>query len=59
MTEQEFIDKINKAVKECPWKVDMCGVDICRGDVLPCAECIDSGRCDTIRTVYKEVQNGY
>ena len=56
--EQEFIDKINKAIKECPWKVDMCGVDICRGDVLPCAECIDSGRCDTIRTMYKEAQSG-
>ena len=41
-------EMIDKAIKDCFWRKDVCGVDVCRGMLTPCASVIESGKCDTL-----------
>lgn len=45
--------KILKVIKECHWKIDMAGTEVCRGNCLPCKRCIDTGKCDAIIKILK------
>lgn len=52
---QEMIDD---AIKNCIWKKDICGVDICRGEVTPCIHVIDAGKCDVLIELFKGGKSG-
>lgn len=59
LTEKQLQD----AIKNCKWRQDFGGVDICTGDCAPCKHIIKSGQCYTLRVlVYesrkKDEQNG-
>lgn len=45
-------EMIDKAIKDCSWRKDVCGVDICSGMLTPCASVIESGKCDTLIELY-------
>lgn len=49
-------EDINKAIHDCFWRKDICGVDICAGNCCPCALEIERGRCDTLRRLFAEFQ---
>lgn len=46
---QEMIDK---TIEDCPWRRNVAGVYVCTGDILPCAKCIDIGKCDELRKLF-------
>ena len=50
----EYEEKIKKAIKNCYWRQEFEGVDICRGMVLPCSRIIEKGQCDTIAKIIRE-----
>lgn len=45
--------ELEQAIKECPWRKDMAGVDICAGECLPCSRIIETGKCDTLIQLFK------
>ena len=48
------MDEINKLIKECHWRHNMCDIPICRGSVLPCQKAIDNGECDILKEYFKK-----
>lgn len=49
-------EDIDKAIRDCFWRKDMYGVDICAGNCAPCQVEIERGRCDALRKLFAEVQ---
>ena len=47
---QEMIDD---AIKNCIWRKEVHGVYICRGEVAPCSNVIDKGKCDTLIKLFR------
>lgn len=47
---QEMIDD---AIKNCIWRKEVHDVYICRGEVAPCSNVIDSGKCDTLKKLFR------
>lgn len=51
----ELVEKqLQDAIKNCKWRHDFGGVSICTGDCAPCNHIIESGKCDTLRTLVYE-----
>lgn len=50
ITEKE----VQKAVDNCFWKKDVCGVDICSGVAAPCLRVIEKGECDTLMNLFSQ-----
>ena len=46
-------EEINDAIKNCIWRQELNGVSICRGEVTPCSNVIDSGKCDTLKELFR------
>ena len=44
--------EIDTAIKECRWRKDLAGANVCTGRVLPCAVVIEKGKCDTLRELF-------
>ena len=47
---QEMIDD---AIKNCIWREEVQDVYICKGEVAPCSNVIDKGKCDTFKTLFR------
>lgn len=47
---QEMIDD---AIKNCNWRQELSGIDICKGEVTPCSHVIYSGKCDALIKLFK------
>ena len=47
---QEMIDD---AIKNCIWRKELYGIYACRGEVAPCSRVIDSGKCDTLKKLFR------
>ena len=47
-------EELQKAVDNCFWKIDMDGVDVCKGALAPCLRIIEKGECDTIKDLVLE-----
>ena len=45
MTDKEF----QESIKKCHWRKNVYDVDICTGNVLPCARTIEKGDCEIIQ----------
>ena len=50
ITEKE----INEAIEHCRWRQDFMGTVICSGSCGVCCVEINSGRCDTLKRLFKE-----
>lgn len=46
-------EQIDKAIKECFWKKEVGGVNICRGVLAPCQVIIEKGQCDTLIKLFR------
>ena len=46
-------EMIDKAIKDCFWRKDVCGVDVCNGMLTPCASVIELGKCDTLIELFR------
>lgn len=53
ITEQQ----INDAVKNCKWRQEFCGIDICAGEVSPCVRIIEQGKCVTLMELISGKEN--
>lgn len=49
----EMYEKVIKAIDECEWRKDMCGINICSAEVVPCENVIDAGDCQIIKRVLR------
>lgn len=47
---QEMIDK---AIKDCFWRIEIEGISICKGMLTPCQRTIENGNCDTLKRLYQ------
>lgn len=47
-------EMLQEAVKNCKWRQNFQGIDICTGDCAPCQRIIESGKCDTLRRLVAE-----
>lgn len=47
-------EQIDEAIKNCFWRKDAGGVDVCRGEVAPCMRIIEKGKCDTLKKLFAE-----
>lgn len=56
MTDEEFNQKVQEAVKNCMWRNDEFGVDICKGDLALCRHIIDRGKCDTLIRLFRDME---
>ena len=54
MTDKEFQEIILQSIKKCHWRKNMYGVDICTGNVLPCAKAIEKGDCEIIKQKFAD-----
>lgn len=45
-------EQIDKAIKGCPWRKKIHGVDICKGMANPCIAVISRGECEVIKKLY-------
>lgn len=54
MMDKEFQEKILQSIKECRWRKDMFGIDICTGNVLPCVRVIGKGDCELIKQKFAD-----
>lgn len=52
---QEMIDD---AIKNCIWRQELCDIYICRGEVVPCSNVIDNGKCDTLIELFRGGKDG-
>ena len=50
-------EQIDEAIKNCFWRKDMGGVDVCRGDLTPCMRVIEKGNCDTLKKLFAESED--
>lgn len=51
MSEKE----INDAINNCKWRNESIpDVPICSGEVLPCSKTIDSGKCPTLKKLFRK-----
>lgn len=46
---------IKKAIKNCKWKKNFGGIDVCVGVCNVCVKTIEDGKCDTLQRLF---QNG-
>jgi len=46
-------EDIDKAIKECYWRKDVCGASVCSGMLAPCSRIIEKGQCDTLISLYR------
>ena len=46
-------EEINKAIDDCHFRHDVCGVRICAGDAIPCFKHIEDGKCSMLREMFK------
>lgn len=46
-------EDIDKAIKECYWRKDIGGVNVCSGMLAPCSRTIENGQCDTLINLYR------
>lgn len=46
--------KAERAVKNCYWRKDLCGIEICTGNCRPCIRVIKDGKCQTLRELCKK-----
>lgn len=50
---QKMTDKdIQEAINDCIWRMNVCGVWVCEGDVVPCEKHIHDGKCPTLIELY-------
>lgn len=49
---------IDRAIKECYWRKDVGGVNVCSGMLAPCSRIIENGQCDTLINLYKGREDG-
>ena len=47
-------EMLREAVKNCKWRQNFCGTDICSGNCNICAREIEAGRCDTLSRLVAE-----
>lgn len=52
---QEMIDD---AIKNCIWRKEVHDIYICRGEVAPCVNVIDAGKCDTLKELFRGGKDG-
>ena len=50
-------EQIDKAIKECYWRKEVSGVDICGGMLAPCKRIIEKGQCDTLIKLFRGENN--
>lgn len=43
---------IDKAIRDCIWRKEIHGTDICVGMANPCLRVIDRGECDTLKKLF-------
>lgn len=58
MMEELTDEMINDAIKNCHWKKMIHGIPICAGVANPCIRTIESGRCDTLIKLFKDIPIG-
>ena len=46
-------EQIDDTIKNCPYKMRLYDIDVCRVDVYPCERVIDSGQCDTLIKLFR------
>lgn len=46
-------ERISNAVRDCDWRHEFDGIDVCRGMCSPCLNEIDKGTCPTLREYFK------
>lgn len=51
---QEMIDD---AIENCIWRKEVHDVYVCRGEVAPCSNVIDNGKCDTLIKLFRGETN--
>ena len=47
---QEMIDN---AIENCIWRKEVYGIYVCRGEVAPCSNVIDSGKCVVLKELFR------
>lgn len=50
-------EQIDEAIKNCYWRKDLGGVDVCRGELTPCTRVIEKGNCDTLKELFAEIES--
>ena len=54
MIEIKEDEEANKAIEQCSWRRDVCGVAVCAGMCYPCSKVIENGTCDTLTELFKK-----
>lgn len=49
---------IDKAIRDCIWRKEIHGADICIGMATPCLRVIDRGECDTLIKLFSGANKG-
>lgn len=47
-------DDVIKAIESCPWRKNMFGVFICKGNAGLCSRTLEDGRCWTLYKMYEK-----
>ena len=49
--------QIDEAIKNCYWRADLDGVNVCKGELTPCMRVIEKGNCDTLKELFAESED--
>ena len=62
MMKAEITDKdIEHAIDTCQWRLNVCGVYVCKGMCGACVRVIENGQCDTLQRLFRQYdkEHGY
>jgi len=58
MTDQEFNEKVEESIKNCEWRRDLGGIDVCGGNIGVCEVIIQNGRCEAMKKLIRKIREG-
>lgn len=55
MMAKEITDAdIKQAIKNCSWRANVDGIDVCKGMCNVCIKTIEDGKCDTLQELFRK-----
>ena len=45
---------IKQAIKNCRWRTNIGGIDVCKGICNVCIKTIEDGKCDTLQKLFRK-----
>lgn len=45
---------IKQAIKTCEWRMNVGGIDVCKGECNICIRTIETGKCDTLQNLFRK-----